>query len=504
MRHCRRARVSSDSCGPLVTLLSLFLPVGVCQQRTGETDTPMRTARIGSTNAGLRSHRACGRPIPARGWGGTAPRLGRLFRHADARFTVARPATKDRDMRLTLMTCLLMCVCGGPLAAQEAKLPRWDAREVGPLARMGITSLDVSDDGKEIAVGTIAPFGDPNVIVLSEAGKIVRQYKVGQQWIDSVAFVAGTADLLAVCTMPAGKAGDRVEIFRCQGDRVVAEKTPHEGAWFFNYGDHSNHPTLKLARAKNATAVLAGNQLVVYRKDKEPTTLRVPISDPDASVSLAVDESGWAVVGTTTRESAPSSNLHLFDPDQKKPVWSRAANTDVGKAPTLEKGQYGTPTLPDGTRKELAQRDEKVWAPLSVAIHANGGRRLIAVADYQGWQRWVRSSATMKEDNQGLRFMPAKPTVTVYDETGRVVQRLAADEFQSAFWCDMQFAEDGKKLVVWPHSWKCRGLAGQSILPADDRADTLYLLDVASGKAVTRSFRPAVSDVAVSGKGALA
>jgi metallo-beta-lactamase class B len=364
-----------------------------------------------------------------------------------------------------------MCVCGLRLAAQEAKPPRWDARGVGPLPRMGITSLDIADDGKEFVVGTIAPFGDPNVIVLSDAGKIVRQYQVGQQWIDSVAFVAGTKDVLAICTMPAGKAGDRVEVFRCQGDQVIAEKMSHEGPWFFHYGDHSNHPTLKMARAKNATAVLAGSQLTVYRKDKEPTTLRIPVSDPDASVSLAVDESGWAVVGSTTRQSAPGSNLFLFDPDQRKPFWSRAVNTKVANAPTPEKGQYGTPTLPDGTRKELPQRDEKVWAPLSVAIHASGGKRLIGAADYQGFQRWVRSSATMKDDNQGLRFMPMKPSITIYDESGRIVQRARTDTFNAPAWYDLRFHLDGGKLYAWQHFWASRGLAGKPILPADDNAD---------------------------------
>jgi metallo-beta-lactamase class B len=370
-----------------------------------------------------------------------------------------------------LITILLLCVGGVRLAAQEAKPPQWDVRGVGPLPRMGITSLDVSDDGKEIVVGTIAAFGDPNVIVLSDAGKVVRQYRVGQQWIDSVAFVAGTKDVLAVCTMPAGRAGDRVEVFRCQGDRVITEKIPHEGPWFFHYGDHSNQPTLKLARARHATAVLAGDQLTVYRPDKEPATLRVPLRDPDASVSLAVDESGWAVVGTTTRESAPGSNLHLFDPDQKRPVWSRAANTDAEKAPAPEKGRYGTPTLPDGTRKELPQRDEKVWAPLTVAIRASGGKRLIGAADYQGWQRWVRSSATLKDDNQGLRFMPMKPPVTIYDEAGKLVQRVGADTFQAPGWYDLRFHLDGTKLYSRPHYWACRGLAGMPILPADDNAD---------------------------------
>jgi metallo-beta-lactamase class B len=369
---------------------------------------------------------------------------------------------------------------------------------------MGITSLDVSDDGKEVVVGTIAAFGDPNVLVLDSAGKIVRHYQVGQQWIDNVAFLPGSNEVVALCTMPAGKAGDRVEAFRLKDDQVTPDKIKQEGPWFFHYGDHSNHPTIRLARARNTTAILLGNQVVIHRQNKEPSVVRLPINDPDTTLSLAVDDSGWAVVGATTRESAAAANLFLIDPDQKKPIWSRAVNKEVAKAPALEKGQYGTPTLPSGQREELPQRDEKVWAPLSVAIYSNGGKRLIAAADYQGWQRWVRSSATLKEDNQGLRFMPAKPTVTVYDENSQVVQRFAADQFQAAFWCDLQFAEDGKKLVVWPHSWKCRGLAGQPLLPADDHADTLYFLDVASGKAAPRSFRPAISDVAQSAKGALA
>src|SRR5262249_62015217 len=91
--------------------------------------------------------------------------------------------------------------------ALPAAPPLWDARGVGPLPRMGISCLDVSDDGKEIVVGTIAAFGDPNVIVLDTAGKIVRHYKVGQQWIDSVAFLPDSKGILAICTMPAGPAG---------------------------------------------------------------------------------------------------------------------------------------------------------------------------------------------------------------------------------------------------------------------------------------------------------
>jgi metallo-beta-lactamase class B len=384
-----------------------------------------------------------------------------------------------------LITCLLICAESASLASQEvdpAKSPRWDARGVGPLPRMGITSLDVSDNGKEIVVGTIAAFGDPNVIVLDDAGRIVRQYKVGQQWIDDVAFLPGSNEVIALCTMPAGKAGDRIEAFRLKDDQVLSEKTKHEGVWFFHYGDHSNHATMKLARAKNATALLAGNQLVIFRAGKESTTLRVPVNDPDASISLAVDESGWAVVGTTTRESAVGHNLYLFDPDQKKAVWSRPVNKDFANAPALERGIYGTPTLPDGTRRELPQRDEKVWAPLSVAIHSADGKRLIAVADYQGWQSWVRSSATQKDDNQGIRFVPTKPTITVYDAAGMLVRGFEPDKFAQPFWCSLRFQTNGKELSVRPGFWKSRGLGGLAMLPVDELADRSYTLDFANGK----------------------
>src|SRR5262245_39079471 len=130
-------------------------------------------------------------------------------------------------MRRLLSICLPICVgilslAGVPLAAQEpkgTKPPPWDARGLGPLPRMGITSLDVSDDGKEIVVGTIAAPGDPNVIVLDDTGKIARHYKVGQQWIDDVAFLPASKEAIALCTMPAGKAGDRVEAFRLTGDK---------------------------------------------------------------------------------------------------------------------------------------------------------------------------------------------------------------------------------------------------------------------------------------------
>src|SRR5205085_7744073 len=114
-------------------------------------------------------------------------------------------------------------------------------------------------------------------------------------------------------------------------------------------------------------------------------------------------------------------------------------------------------------------------------------------ADYQGWQRWVRSSATMKEQDQGLRFMPAKPTITIYDQTGQVVRRFGPETFEKPFWCDMRFFTNGKNLYVFPHHWKSRGLAGQPILPADEQADICYVLSIESGTVLRLPYNERLS-----------
>ena len=50
--------------------------------------------------------------------------------------------------------------------APKTRVPRWDARGVGPPAWQGVACLDVNDDATRIVLGTIAPPGDPNVLLL--------------------------------------------------------------------------------------------------------------------------------------------------------------------------------------------------------------------------------------------------------------------------------------------------------------------------------------------------
>src|SRR5262245_64428837 len=111
------------------------------------------------------------------------------------------------------LTCLGLLPAAVPApaqepAARETKVPRWDARGVGPLPWQGVACLDVNDDATRIALGTIAPPGDPNVLVLDGDGKLLRQQHAGQRWINQVALTTDADTVRALCTMPAGRYGD--------------------------------------------------------------------------------------------------------------------------------------------------------------------------------------------------------------------------------------------------------------------------------------------------------
>jgi metallo-beta-lactamase class B len=398
-------------------------------------------------------------------------------------------------------------------SAPKTKVPAWDARGVGPLPWQGVACLDVNDDATHIALGTIAPPGDPNVLLLDGDGKLLRQQSAGQRWINQAAL--GADDVFrVVCTMPAGRAGDMPELFRLTADAVASEglswRRNNYADGYFHYGDHSNHITRLLVRQGASAAAIDGDQVHWLGATGTTATATFPLAEAAVPVAAAAGAKGIVVVGTTaapSKQDEAPANLHILHPSSKKPLWSRPLSKETAEAPRPEKGLYGNPTLPDGRREELPQRDDKVWAPLAVAVQVEdaedpaAAKRLVAAADYQGWQRWVRSSATGKEESLGVRFLPSRPAVTIYDRDGKTVRRFGPDRFEHPFWCDLRFLADGKRLLAWPHSWTSRGLAGQPLLPADEAAADVYVLDVASGKATRLAFPDAVSDAAVSDKG---
>jgi glyoxylase-like metal-dependent hydrolase (beta-lactamase superfamily II) len=422
-----------------------------------------------------------------------------------------------------LVAALGLCVAGSQ-AHGATRVPRWDARGLGPLPRQAIACLDVSTDASQVVVGTIAPPGDPNVIQLGRDGRVVATSIVGQRWINQVALARNGSTVHALCTMPAGRAGDFCVVFRCGQEVKPATGVLGQDDFvlnLFHYGDHSNHCGAALQAGASGGAAVLGPRVFWFGEDPKtaaaPLTREFPRPRDAVTVSFATAASGdrHVVVGCTGRLDAedpgaksPQPNLFLLTADAPRPLWARPAVTEVAIGPPLEKGLYGTPTLPDGRREELPQRDVAVSAPLSVALDAGPGLRHIAVADYPGWQRWVRSSATLSDQNHGTRFLPARPTVTVYDGKGSIVCRFGPERFPRPGWVDLKFLPGGGRLLAFPHHWTARGLAGQAVLPADDDDDadsrSLLLLDIATGAIHTLEFPDAISDVDVSAAGRIA
>lgn len=405
---------------------------------------------------------------------------------------------------------VLATLCGEKLAFAQSRVPQWDTRGVSLLPQHGIACLEVAEDGSQIAVGTFASPGDPNVFVLDGEGRFVRSYVVGQRAISQVA-LNGRGQLHAICTMPDGRAGDGPTVFAC-GEAVTAIPSGLGEAGYprtiFHYGDHSNHTGVQLAATRERNVVLYGNHVLWLEESagQAAFTAHLPWSGEAVATVLATHASGAVVAGYAVLKSTadpPEANLFLVYPGEKQPRWKRAAIHDVGTCQPAEKGLYGTPTLRDGTRAELPQHELPVVGPLSLAVSRGQTLTRIASADYPGWQRWIRSSATGREQNYGTRFMPASATVNVYDTDGKLIRRFAPDAFKPG-WLDLAFLPGDRFLLAYPHHWTCRGLAGQPHLPADDDATTAWLLDIETGDIRSLEFPDAIADAAVDEEGRIA
>lgn len=421
-----------------------------------------------------------------------------------------------RNFYAALVLCLTAMVSAG--WAQNAdrasmRVPAWNARGLGPLPWQGISCLEVSADGKRILVGTMAPSDDPNVVLLDGDGKVVSHFAVGQRWVDGVALGPEAEETYALSTMPGGRNVDFPTVYLCEPiNSVLSPRLGEEGypQTMFHYGEHSNHCGTILKSHDRGSVAVIGDLVQRFVKGGIEFQWVFPRPKNAVTTSLAVAPTGEVLVGCAVggEEGNVASNLFLLKPGKRAPIWTRSANMNVAANVAPNRGVYGKPTLPDRTREELPQRDEKVWAPLSMAAYCdeksatnNDEIQLIATADYQGWQRWIRSSATLVDRNYGTRFVPTRPTVTVYDRDGKTVRRFGPELFAVPQWVDLEFLPGGKQLIAWPHSWTARGLAGQPLLPADDDARSLYWLDIVRGGVRRLELPDAVSDVAVAGNG---
>jgi hypothetical protein len=287
--------------------------------------------------------------------------------------------------------------------AGESRVPKWDARGIGPLPWQGVSCLSVSPDGQQVVVGTIAPPGDPNVIVLDAIGKPTHHDAVGQRWIQNVVAPTDNRTCFALCTMPEGRAQDAPAAYQYGGRfiRVGPVLGEDEYSWtMFHYGDHSNHLGTMLGAWSGGAVGVWHDRVQWFAQEPAEMTLSTQIRLPRNSVTvcLAVAPNGDVVVGTASPSSAasePQTNLWCWSRGDAQPKWTRIAKNRNAETMPPRRGIYGQTTRSDGTRQEIAQSDVELRAPLSISIQADrtGAVQFVATADHVGWQRWLDSPA---------------------------------------------------------------------------------------------------------------
>ncbi len=180
----------------------------------------------------------------------------------------------------------------GTSSAQESAVPKWDARGTGPLPRQGIAALNVSLDGSQIVVGTIASAGEPNVHVLDRKLDLLKSYRVGQRWIGQVVATKNGSPF-ALCMMTTGASGDEPQIYFC-GEQPVIVNGSQGGMSLFHYGEHSNHIGKQLVAYDNGAVTVSDSQ-VLWMDSAKPKA-KSPFRNLKVT-ALGAHRSGVVVVG---------------------------------------------------------------------------------------------------------------------------------------------------------------------------------------------------------------
>ena len=251
----------------------------------------------------------------------------------------------------------------GP-AAQKSGVPAWNVRGLGPLPWQGVACIDMTADAGRIVLGTIAPPGDPNVLVLDGVGKLIAQYRAGQRFVGEVALSGDGRSGFALVTTPRGTAGDRPEVYRFDvpgKSGAVLEGMPHD-ALMFHYGDHSNHLGAFMQTADGQTALACGEQVFWLWPKRAGNVTRSHVGGSGRQVTAAaLGPGGRMVVGCTGRppaEGKPAENLFLVAADAPKPCPTRPRRS----------GSTVTAPCPSGTCETMSSAARRSAArPMSEA-----------------------------------------------------------------------------------------------------------------------------------------
>ena len=433
-----------------------------------------------------------------------------------------------------VVVCLLVTAAAGPIvAAGAAETPailigvaqgpsRAPAalRQGAVLPPQSVSAVDVGDDGRFVAVGTMAFRHDRNFWLLSAETGDVAWGRYVETWAPAQvrALAKGHGFAVGLTYGPVTSVGSTVGLFHDERDPIsyVYDWPLVGGRGWLRYGGGDWQtgwpaciPADLFTRAGEAVfaSADANNSRSVFRFDGGPPQ-SLDVSRPfrmAASADGKVVALAYAVhdfrgvepkVAGRFDGAAPHALVSVRSAAGAAPwkeLWRGEGAAGTAPAPEPPEPSAEFPALAESFNlKPLALVPFRI--PMSVAVKGDGSQ--VALAEYGGHSRVGRERILP-------RWNPRDPIAFCPRQRGllRVLgggQELVAAALPALGLFDVHLDQPGETVWCVPASWFARGLAGCPWLPADEDADTVFIYDLAR-KAWNAPWRfpDAVSDFAV-------
>jgi glyoxylase-like metal-dependent hydrolase (beta-lactamase superfamily II) len=440
---------------------------------------------------------------------GAARPTGRLL--AELPLVVAGPAAAPAAPAPPLRTIPV-----GTPAAQSRVPDPW--RQGVFLRPQAVSALDVSDDGRFVGVTTLAFRHDRNFWLLSGDGK-VRWGRYVQPWAPFQAAVLPGAGAFGV-----GLAYSRftdpsptVSLFQGPdaGETALVDSFWNMGWLRYGQGDwRTGWPVSAvgdlLVRARGSVFTVCSHDgawrlTADGRRQRYPLLYQRPFRMA-ASADGHVLAFGYLAPDVAKLDDKTRQRLRL------PPALLTVGNALTGATLwTIEPmaGARPPPPPPEPAEEFPDLAEDFNMRPLAVvpfrvavSAAANGDGSTTALTEYGGWLRVKRERGIggWNPPHQAPFCPRQRGWLRVFGPAGREVARaeLPADGL-----FEVSLNRQGDTAWCVPLSWFARGLAGRPWLPADPKADTVFVYDLRrKAWAAAWRFPDAVSDLAVHPDGA--
>src|SRR5579862_2061992 len=389
---------------------------------------------------------------------------------------------------------LLTEACTGPTRVPEP----WEQGRVP--APQAVTAVDISDDGRSIAVTTLAFRQDPNFWVLSDSGE-VRFGRHLEPWAPFEAAVldGGKAFGVGLAYSRVTSPYPTISLFGGEGgEETVLEDSLGEWGWLrYGEGDwrtgwgasligdllaRTGESAVTIRGHNGALKLLSAGATERYSsKYERPFRMSVSADGTSLACGYIVPDVRSVSAEVKAMLRVPPGLVTVSRFQTALEEWRVAPTAPASVLPALPRPALDFPELASTFRMEP---DAVVPFQVAASVSFGATGRRVALAEYGGWL-WVRRGPAIGAWNPPYHVIPFVPR-----QRGRMriasadgVDNLVVDFPREGLF---EVVQDPKGRTVWavPMSWLARGAAGAAWLPTDPDGE------VDEYDPILRSWRP--------------